>query len=231
MSIGVAVFIFGAILLFIALVGGGFEAKELKVPQVNQVVRIIATGTGALFIVTGIALEMRSPDGRVENPPATPGTTLPTTTPPRAFPTAQESELLIHVPKDFRATCTRATVSPVAQADTVVVCTPSTGANSVWYYVFTTTDKMYGWYFGLNNEKSIARGTGNCKSDQVAEGTYTKDGNTVGHLACYREGGKSYTLWTYDKLAIGGAAYRNDLNDATLYQWWTNAGPLDPGVS
>jgi hypothetical protein len=187
MSIGVAVFIFGAILLFIALVGGGFEAKELKVPQVNQVVRIIATGTGALFIVTGIALEMRSPDSRVVNPPATPSTTLPTTTPPRAFPTAQESELLIHVPKDFRATCTRATVSPVAQADTVVVCTPSTGANSVWYYVFTTTDKMYGWYFGLNNEKSIARGAGNCKSDQVAEGTYTKDGNIVGHLACYRE--------------------------------------------
>ena len=131
MSIGVAVFIFGAILLFIALVGGGFEAKELKVPQVNQVVRIIATGTGALFIVTGIALEIRSPDGRLENPPTT-----PTTTPPRAFPTAQESELHIHVPKDFRATCTRATVSPVAQADSVVVCTPSTGANSVWYYVF-----------------------------------------------------------------------------------------------
>lgn len=115
MSIGVAVFIFGAILLFIALVGGGFEAKELKVPQVNQIVRIIATGTWALFIVTGIALEMRSPDGRVENPPATPGTTLPpTTTPPRAFPTAQESELLIHVPRDFRATHTSHSFSSCA---------------------------------------------------------------------------------------------------------------------
>jgi hypothetical protein len=175
---------------------------------------------------------MRRPDGRLENPPATPVTTPPTTTPPttttppRAFPTAQESELLIHVPKDFRATCTRATVSPVAQADAVVVCTPSTGANSVCYYVFRTTDKMYGWYFGLIDEKSIARGAGNCNNEQEQRPRTLGMGIKFGHLACYREGGKSYTLWTYDKLAIGGAAYRNDLNDATLYQWWTNAGLL-----
>jgi hypothetical protein len=141
----------------------------------------------------------------------------------------QEEELLRHVPKDFRATCTRAR-SP-AQADAVVVCTPPTGVNNVWYYAFGTTEKMYGWYFGLVDEKSIPHGSGNCKKDQVAEGTYTREGNAAGHLVCYRDGGKSYTLWTNDKLTIAGAAYRNDLNDATLYQWWTNAGPLDPGTT
>jgi hypothetical protein len=231
MNIGVAVFIFGAILLLIALLGGGFEVRELKVPQVNQVVRMIATATGAIFIVTGIILGMRPLDGPADNPTTTPITPAPTTTaPPPAFPIAKEADLLLHVPKDFRTTCRRAT-SPPPQADAVVACTPSTSVNSVWYYVFSTTDKMYGWYFGLVDEKSIAHGSGDCKKDQVAESTYTREKNTVGHLVCYREGGKSYILWTYDKLAIAGAAYRNDLNDATLYQWWTTAGPLDPGAA
>jgi hypothetical protein len=46
-------FIFGAILLAVAILGGGFEVKEIKVPNVSVGVRIIAGIVGLFFIVLG----------------------------------------------------------------------------------------------------------------------------------------------------------------------------------
>ncbi|PYX69535.1 MAG: hypothetical protein DMG72_20645 [Acidobacteria bacterium] len=42
MSIEIVVFVFGGLLLFVGGVGAGFEAKELKIPKVGAVVRVIA---------------------------------------------------------------------------------------------------------------------------------------------------------------------------------------------
>ncbi len=38
-------------------------------------------------------------------------------------------------------------------------------------------------------------------------------------------------IWTYDKLAILITAFRNDLGDQTLYNWWADgtASFVDPG--
>jgi hypothetical protein len=46
-------FIFGAILLAVAILGGGFEVKEIKVSNVSVGVRIVAGIVGLLFIVLG----------------------------------------------------------------------------------------------------------------------------------------------------------------------------------
>jgi len=46
-------FIFGAILLAVAILGGGFEVKEIKVSNVTVGVRIIAGIVGLFFIVLG----------------------------------------------------------------------------------------------------------------------------------------------------------------------------------
>ena len=46
-------FIFGAILLAVAILGGGFEVKEIKVSNVSVGVRIIAGIVGLFFIVLG----------------------------------------------------------------------------------------------------------------------------------------------------------------------------------
>ncbi len=46
-------FIFGAILLAVAILGGGFEVKELKVSNVTLGVRIIAGIVGLIFVVLG----------------------------------------------------------------------------------------------------------------------------------------------------------------------------------
>jgi hypothetical protein len=42
---------FGALLLLIAIVGGGFEVKEIKIPQVGKIPRAVAAIGGIVFIV------------------------------------------------------------------------------------------------------------------------------------------------------------------------------------
>jgi hypothetical protein len=46
-------FIFGALLLAVAILGGGFEIKEIKVPDVTTSVRIISGVVGVIFIFLG----------------------------------------------------------------------------------------------------------------------------------------------------------------------------------
>ena len=46
-------FIFGALLLAVGILGGGFEVKELKVSNVTTSARILATLFGAAFIILG----------------------------------------------------------------------------------------------------------------------------------------------------------------------------------
>ena len=49
-------FIFGAFLVLTAILGGGFEIKELKIPTVSVVVRILSGVAGLVFVVIGIGL-------------------------------------------------------------------------------------------------------------------------------------------------------------------------------
>jgi|SRR5882672_10288917 len=53
MSIEIASFVFGGILLFVGVLGGGFELKELKVPKVGTGVRVLAAILGLVFITAG----------------------------------------------------------------------------------------------------------------------------------------------------------------------------------
>jgi hypothetical protein len=59
MSIEALRFVFGAVLLLTGIVGGGFEIKDLKIPKVGWVARVVATLCGLLFIVG--AIEGRPP--------------------------------------------------------------------------------------------------------------------------------------------------------------------------
>jgi len=54
MSTQMAAFAFGCLLLLVAVLGGGFEIKELKVPKVGKASRLISCMFGMLFIVLGI---------------------------------------------------------------------------------------------------------------------------------------------------------------------------------
>jgi hypothetical protein len=56
MSIQVVMMIIGAVLLLIAIVGGGFELKELKIPRVTMAPRLLAGIAGIVFICLGIGI-------------------------------------------------------------------------------------------------------------------------------------------------------------------------------
>jgi hypothetical protein len=56
MTLEVVSFVFGAVLVCIAVFGGGFELRELKVPVVAGAARAFAFLGGAFFIGLGIAL-------------------------------------------------------------------------------------------------------------------------------------------------------------------------------
>jgi hypothetical protein len=57
LNIQLITFTFGAMLLLIGILGGGFEIKELKIPQVGRVPRFLAASVGALFIILGVGME------------------------------------------------------------------------------------------------------------------------------------------------------------------------------
>jgi hypothetical protein len=56
MSVAVLAFGFGVLLLFVALVGGGFELRELKVPKVGWMPRSAAAVLGIVFIMLGVGM-------------------------------------------------------------------------------------------------------------------------------------------------------------------------------
>jgi hypothetical protein len=53
-NVNVLAFVFGALLLFVAIIGGGFELRELKVPRVGWAPRMVALVAGVLFIGLGL---------------------------------------------------------------------------------------------------------------------------------------------------------------------------------
>jgi hypothetical protein len=55
MTIELLAFVFGIVLLFIAIVGGGFELRELKVPRVGRVARIVSAMAGVIFLALGFS--------------------------------------------------------------------------------------------------------------------------------------------------------------------------------
>jgi hypothetical protein len=56
MKMDVLSYIFGIVLLFLAIVGGGFEVRELKVPRVGRIARAVSGVTGVLFLLIGFAV-------------------------------------------------------------------------------------------------------------------------------------------------------------------------------
>jgi hypothetical protein len=63
MRISFLSFLVGCILIGVAVIGGGFEVKEIKMPRVGILVRLLSAGVGLAFIFLGIGLEFPDPNG------------------------------------------------------------------------------------------------------------------------------------------------------------------------
>jgi hypothetical protein len=85
MRLNLVAFLAGIILLFVAILGGGFELKELKIPRVSWFPRLMSAFVGALFVVVGIGMEPLPPN----SPHATPAPSVQAS-PPVNTPREQE---------------------------------------------------------------------------------------------------------------------------------------------
>lgn len=56
MAIEFVVFALGALLLLTGIIGGGFELKEIKIPRVGRVARVLSTTAGVILILMGIGM-------------------------------------------------------------------------------------------------------------------------------------------------------------------------------
>jgi hypothetical protein len=234
-SLGVVAFVFGALLLLIALLGGGFEIKEARFSQVGQRTRVSAGALGSLFIGLGVWLTVigQPSPAKPEPPPTTVSGSTPTamtpTTTQAPYPNEAERDLRAYIPTKLRAQCNR-DYNALRNAFASIRCVPSSTANVVFYHRWRTEEDMNAWFFGIVDSKNIARGTGstNCEKGRIAEGVYTKEKAVAGHVVCYQEGARSWILWTHSRLRIGAAAYRNDTDLSALWTWWTTEpGPLN----
>jgi len=74
MSLVTMSFILGGVLVAIAVLGGGFEVRELKIPSVGQTSRILCFVVGAVFVGLAIFLSIRplAADGSEKTNTATP---------------------------------------------------------------------------------------------------------------------------------------------------------------
>lgn len=107
MNIQLVAFGFGCLLLMVAILGGGFEVKELKVPKVGRAPRFAACLFGVLFVFIGIksdlnltALAPHAAAPQAQNKtettaaqPAVPAASVPAPAPIVAGNTAPQSEV------------------------------------------------------------------------------------------------------------------------------------------
>ncbi len=68
MTIEIVAFIFGALLILIGILGGGFEAKEIKIPKIAGIARFFSFVVGISFILLGISIPNSDEDNSKSEP-------------------------------------------------------------------------------------------------------------------------------------------------------------------
>lgn len=241
--LGVVSFVFGALLLLVALVGGALEVKEVRFGQITQRSRAVLGIVGLIFIGLGVwvTLEDRSDQPQAQPIPKEPGPSVTTTSlagnspsstletsTTLAFPAVAERELLSLIPSEIRDECDR-DEDPYEGTTASVSCSPKSGVRSAYYMTFKSVETMKKFYFDFIDARNIKQDTGDCASNRAEERQYTIAKVAAGRYACYQEGGGIWIVWTYNKLRVLALGRRTDLNAKKLKDWWINdAGPNAP---
>lgn len=77
MELKILTFILGSLLLLIGIFGGGFQVKELKIPQIGKFSRFLATSLGIFFIVLSLGLDQPTPAEITTPTPLSPSPSSP----------------------------------------------------------------------------------------------------------------------------------------------------------
>jgi hypothetical protein len=126
-------FFFGILLLFVAIVGGGFEMRELKVPRVGKIARIASAVAGVFFLAIGLpgtsgqlgtTLEPVKADEPVEEVTTTAPTSVDFTVSDYLGELQITEQLVVHIDGRMVGTLT---VDTVHQESSVTVTVPEPG--------------------------------------------------------------------------------------------------------
>jgi serine/threonine-protein kinase len=144
------------------------------------------------------------------------------------FPQPEESVLLRHVPESTRKNCMRPPTDQIkanvaTESTAAVVCGPSPGATTIFYYQFPDKETMDQAHVG----QSTVSG-GDCLASPPnfsAAAPYSRGGDT-GRLLCGTAHNTGpYLIWTSDRTNILTLAFEG-YGEADLISWWQNdAGP------
>jgi serine/threonine protein kinase len=141
------------------------------------------------------------------------------------FPNAAEQELLGEVPLalTMKNSCTR---NEEAEQDTInvaasVVCTSDDDVNKIVFTKFTSPQALEKHYQAAVARAGVGAGSGDCRSAEQAEGTYSSDsGRTTGRSLCYQQRGSSFVEWTDEGSRTLAEATRADPDYGKLRGWW-----------
>jgi hypothetical protein len=144
------------------------------------------------------------------------------------FPQPEESALLRHVPECTRKNCMRPPEDQIeanvaTESTAAVVCGPSSGATTIFYYQFSDKATMD----QAHVDQSTVSG-GNCLAGPPnfsADALYSWGGDT-GRLLCgTAHNNGPYLIWTSDRTNVLALAFEG-YSEADLISWWQNdAGP------
>jgi adenylate/guanylate cyclase family protein len=210
---------------------------------------LVITGSLVLAAVSIGLVTLLLRHGNVQSPG--PSSSSPTTL------NAAEQRLMGYVPSEMRSSCRHVTPAFVG-ADSTLACSSPTGLEDfrdmldnpdvyhVEYSHFGSSDDLAAAFQqGLHGVPRVP--TGDCATDHTARGVYTISGQRAGQVACFRTtqngptkekpnglkaiaSSRSYMEWSDDRVLVYAVAYRNDLGDLPMYQWWvSSAGPVESG--
>jgi hypothetical protein len=216
-----AALVAGGITAGLLLTDGGDEATTTT-PAPPTVVTVVVTET--LPAATSVAQETTTAE--TEATPVDTATTPAETTAEAAFSDG-ELALLQHVPESFRSACTGRGQNESDPAGTTasVYCETPEGID-VWYFQTDSSASMLDEYDRILGDDP--RDSGECATDDLAESSYSQDGESAGRYFCFDddEFGRAI-VWTHDPTSILTEAALASADREALATWWaSNVNPL-----
>lgn len=148
------------------------------------------------------------------------------------FPDQEEAALLEQLPAALRDSCERdADASGADEVVASIACEPGDArADAVSLRQVDTSGDLERLFTDtLEETPVIADDETDCAAYTNAINEYSAADAHVGQVACYRDGGSSYLLWTVEELRVLGVAEQEGRSDLDLYDWWAElVGVEDP---
>jgi hypothetical protein len=251
--LGVVSFAFGAILLLISLLGGGFEVKEIRFSHFGRSSRISLGVFGGFFIVLGFWVttmtgqstldvvdhgtsQVAPSPGSGVTEPVSDVSSAPTeavsSSPDisqEAYPNEKERSLLSRLPAELRDNCERGSWGHEGEAPVAVLhCFPVEGADVAWYAVFVSKAAADALYDDQLLQAGLSREAGPCgeRSPTGENATRMEDGSFTGRHMCFVRDGVAWMHWVrYERYFSSARRYDGDRQK--LFEWWKSAGPRD----